>query len=318
MDDDEEESEELDEDEEDLDNDDDEEEDEEEAPINTSPVKIILKTALLSNSHSPLIIDQSIEITASRSRSVYSLKQSVFRQFKSRPPINGIVLRLDGQVLDDDDVLVEELVEDLDLDDEEEEEEDDDEDDNDGMMKLTITVDIVPPVDPKFGTEMKERLDQMTNAQVLDAYAANLAAMHRNSMEVMKNDDNASIVSDNDADDDEDEDNAEEEEEEESIVKESANLLMRKDALRIKEQIMSSLSEQDLELLSKLDTPASPLNEEDDGESIAGGDVMLKESIKNKRRKRKGGATMNVKRALQKNLNIVSGGCCNISFQLIL
>ena len=285
----EEEEEDEDEEEDSEDNDTQEEEDDDDEPVNSGPVKIILKTTLTNDA----LIDQSIEILASRSRTVHSLKKSVSRQFASRPPINGIALRLDGQLLDDDDVLVQELVEDLD-----EEEEDDEEDEDGGMMKLNIIVDMVPPVDPKFGTEMKERLDQMTNAQVFDAYIANLAAMHRNSMDAIGDDDNDSGIAGDKSDADEDED-----EEEEYEPTPPKSVLMRKDILRIKEEIMASLSEHDLELLSKLDTPASPLSEDD---GIAGGDILLKESLKNRRKKRKGGATMNVKKALQRNLNIVS------------
>lgn len=76
---------------------------------------------------------------------------------------------------------------------------------------------------------------------------------------------------------------------------------MQRHIMMLREQIISNLSEDGKKLLEKTDTPSSPI--EDDLDSYSG-DLLLKESIK--RRKRKGGATMNVKRALQKNLNIVS------------
>lgn len=275
--------------EEESDEEEDDEDDDDEVPVSSLPVKITLKTALSSN----ILIDQSIEITASPTRTVESLKQSVSRQFKSRPPLDAITLRLDGQVLDDKE-LVRNLVEDED----DEDEDEDDEEDEDGLAKLTIIVDMVPPVDPKFGTEMKARLDDLTNEEVLDAYIANLASMHQNSVELMQEDE----VEDNaeereDEEDEEDDDDEEIESPSQSVA--NTNLAMQRYAHMLKEQIVESLSSEEKELLEKTDTPSSP--QEDDLDNYEG-DLLLKESIK--RRKRKGGATMNVKRALQKNLNI--------------
>jgi len=288
-------SDEEDKDEEESDEDEDEEEEEEvskPSSSSSSPVKITLKTALSNN----ILIDQSIEITASPTRTVQSLKQSVSRQFKSRPPMDSIVLRLDGQVLDDDDVVVEDLV-----DEDDEDDEDEDDEDDDGLPKLTIVVDMVPPVDPKFGTEMKQRLDDMTNEEVLDAYTANLASLHQNSMDLVS----SQKEDNNDSTDRDDEDNEDTDDEEEhprhSIL--PTNLAMQSHALMLKDQITESLSADEKILLAKKDKPSSPaLEDEDSTDSFGSGDVLLKESIK--RRKRRGGATMNVKRALQKNLNI--------------
>jgi len=258
-----------------------EEEDEKESPASSLPVKITLKTSLSNN----VLIDQSIELTASPTRTVQSLKQSVSRQFKSRPPMDAVVLRLDGQVLHDD-FLVRDLVD-------EEDDEDEDDDGEDDLAKLTIIVDMVPPVDPKFGTEMKERLDNMTNEEVLDAYIANLASMHQNALDLMQP---AIPRIDILEEEDENEDN-EETFSPEPVTKTS--LALQQYALMLKEQITKSLSEREIELLEKTDTPSSP--QEDDLDSYEG-DLLLKESIK--RKKRRGGATANVKRALQKNLNI--------------
>lgn len=264
-------------------------EEEEESSGSASPAKITLKTALTNH----ILIDQSIEITASPTRNVQSLKQSVSRQFKSRPPIDAIVLRLDGQILDDD-VLVQDLV-----DEDDEEEEDDEHEDDDGLPKVTIIVDMVPPVDPKFGTEMKNRLDDMTNQQVLDAYIANLASMHQNSIEMMQ----LPKAAEDDVDGEESDEEEDEDEDDESVSPPitQTNLEMQRHMMLLREQIANSLSEDAKKLLEKTDTPSSPI--EDDLDSYDG-DLLLKESIK--RKKRKGGATMNVKRALQKNLNIVS------------
>ena len=261
--------------------DEEEDEDEDDTEFSNLPVKVTLKTNLSGS----VLIDQSIEITVSPSRTVQSLKQSVSRQFKSRPPMETVVLRLDGQVLDDD-TIVSDLV------DEEDEDEDDEDEDDDGLPKLTIIVDMIPPVDPKFGTEMKQRLDDMTNEEVFDAYISNLAAMHQNSLDLMQPE-VTDIASD-------EEDERDDEEEIEKDVP-NTNLLMQQYAMMLKDQISKSFTEEQKELLEKSDTPSSP--EEDDLDNYSG-DLLLKESIK--RKKRRGGATANVKRTLQKNLNIVS------------
>ena len=52
------------------------------------------------------------------------------------------------------------------------------EEEDDGMVKLRLTLDAVPPVDPKFGVELQEQLQKMSTAELLEAYAANAAAAH--------------------------------------------------------------------------------------------------------------------------------------------
>jgi hypothetical protein len=270
------------------------ENDERKTSISSSPIKITLKTAVTNN---PLI-EQSIEITASPTRTVHSLKQSVSRQFKSKPPIESIQLRLDGQLLDDDETLVEDLIVEDDEDDDDEEEDDD----HDGMPKLNIVVDMIPPVDPKFGTEMKDRLDHVTNEQLLEAYVVNLAAMHQNSIDVMAQTMESNPSAENDTVDEENM----EEEQEETVTSEPdlpVNLALQKYATMMKSQIIHSLSDGEKKLLEKTDTPSSPISQ-DDLDTYNTGDLLLKESIK--RKKRRGGATINMKRVIQKNLNIVS------------
>lgn len=266
----------------------------------SAPIKVTLKTAVVNN---PLI-DISIEITASPKRTVQSLKQSVSRQFKARPPMDSIQLRLDGKFLDDDTLL-----EDLIVDDEEEDDHGDEEDD-DGVHKLTILVDMIPPVDPKFGTEIKARLDDTTNEQLLEAYVVNLAAMHQNSMEVMAQQMKDEIVNELLQEENDETDLLLQEVEENSSDIKTApiNLTLQKYANNIKSQVISFLSEDQKKLLEKKDTPSSP--DKLDPGSYSTGDVLLKESIK---RKRRGGARMNMKRVIQKNLNIVSGSLILIS-----
>jgi len=277
-------------------NDDEQDEDESSASALNTPVKLSCSTSLYKKTN-PLI-DQSIEITASPSRTVSSLKQTISKQLKSKPPVECVVLKLDGMILNDGDATVSQLVEDH------EDDEDDDEDEDDGdddMPKLKIHIDIIPPVDPKFGTEFRQRLESMTNEEILDSYVSNMASMHQNSLDM--------FTLQNDVDQHEDAFDEEDDEENEEISVQSASnelasLSIQKYAMVLKEQIKASLSEKELVLLSN----SHPTSEDGEGSinntgGLADGDILLKESIK-RRRKRRGGATMNVKRALQKNLNI--------------
>ena len=102
-----------------------------------------------------------MEINTVQTRNIASFKQSVSRQFKSRPPIPTISLQYNSELLDDDLLTLEQLLK------KHYKEEDEDEDRENGP-RITIAVDMVPPVDPKFGTEMRKWFDQMTNEQVLD------------------------------------------------------------------------------------------------------------------------------------------------------
>jgi hypothetical protein len=82
---------------------------------------------------------------------------------------------------------------------------------------------------------------------------------------------------------------------------------MQQYSLMLKDQILKSLSDGQKALLEKKNKNSPSISdEEEDDEDLDSyqGDLLLKQSMK--RRKRKGGATANVKRALQKNLNIVS------------
>jgi hypothetical protein len=73
-----------------------------------------------------------------------------------------------GGVLLQDDQLMEEVID------------DDDDDDGCGRRRTrisTITLDMVPPVDPKFATRFHTMQD-ISTSDLLDAYAANAAAMY--------------------------------------------------------------------------------------------------------------------------------------------
>ena len=186
----EEEDDEIDEEDEEEDEDEDEETSEKLPKIaSMEPVRLIISTNW-GNS----IIDQTVELTPARTRDVASLKKSLSKQLPGRPPIVALDLVFEGRILEDD-TLVDELFED----DEDEEEDEDDEDEveegNEPTRRLTLN--LVPPVDPKFATELGPKLvysseedddytgetadpDAPTADELIDAYYMNQVAMSRN------------------------------------------------------------------------------------------------------------------------------------------
>jgi hypothetical protein len=183
----------------DEDEDDDEDEDEGEtttkvpAIASMEPVRLIISTNW-GNS----VIDQTLELTPARTRDVASLKKSLSKQLPGRPPIVALDLVYEGRILDDD-TLVDELFEDEDEEEEDEDEDDDVEEGNEPGRKLTLN--LVPPVDPKFATELGPKLvhhadddddhsggssgvggdaDAFTVDELVDAYYMNQVAMSRN------------------------------------------------------------------------------------------------------------------------------------------
>jgi hypothetical protein len=314
-----------------------------------TPIKLIIsttsstksKSSSSSSSHNPIIHPHNLEMTISSTRTLSSLKQSIskqlFRNVKNLP-IDLLVLKINGDIVneredddDDDDGkkemtigdLLDEYYDEDDIDgDDLEHDDEEEEDDDDDIPKLKIQVDIIPPVNSKFGTDIQEYISNMSNEELFHAYVMNNACMYYNLKDL--NDIENWIINCNDEDDiiggDEIDDDDEEEEEEEDGEKEdkgknamwnirqgssssSSSTLgdVQMNALLLKEQIMSLLSTQELELLKQVKKD----DDDDDIDSLTSGDVLLKESLKRKM-KRRGGATMNVKRTLQKNLNIVS------------
>jgi hypothetical protein len=162
--------------------DDDEEITDEEAKLasvmSTQPVKIYFQT-----NWGNAVLDHKLETNAARTRDVASLKKSASRLLPGRPPVLGLELVFEGRVLDDD-MLVDELFDE----DDEDEDEDEDESEDDGPSK-TLILNVLPPVDPKFATELGPKLrahvedddDTLSTEELVDAYFLNQAAMSRNS-----------------------------------------------------------------------------------------------------------------------------------------
>ena len=156
--------------------DDDEEEEKETTPkeaLSKEPVPITVQTSL---GHA--LVDQIFELNVQRSRTVASLKESLRRQLPGKPPVASMQLVVDGKVLEDD-IIVQDL---LDDEDDEEEDEEEEQDDVDKSSLLTITLDMIPPVDPKFMTHVEEQLSDMTTAELLQAFAVNEAALLKNAV----------------------------------------------------------------------------------------------------------------------------------------
>ena len=286
------------------------------------PVKVTLRTTM----ESPLI-DQSIEFTASQTRTVASLKQAVSRQFRGRPPLGIISLTYRGRVLQDNTVLSDLIQDDYDDEDiykEEEEKDDEDEDkDEESLKKINLVVNIIPPIDPKFGTELKERLPTLTPQELLDAYVANLAMMHQNSMDIMNQMDDKieegymKTTTTTDIPQQYQQDNLDMSSSF-SNSRESTllhSITMRSHALTMRDMILQSLSDDVRKILLRTAKGNSQQGDVDEEQETSMGmesrdDSSLRQSIHGKLRKKRGGASMNVKRALQTQLNIVRCHFC--------
>lgn len=306
---------------------DDDEEEEGESTVQKSaatgpPVKIIVRT----NLNSPLLIDQTLEFTASRTRDVTSIKQSIFRQMRGKPPVMSQSLIMGSRLLRDDEILSDLINEQIhggtDEDDDEDEFDEDDEEEDDITMNFIL--DIPPPIDPKFGTEFKDQLKKLTVTELLDAYVANVASLHGNSMAIFQDDieeeDDDDKETNTKADTDDDEEDEEEEIRHESFIPKSIQL--RKHALMVKQNLMDSFPANIVEFLEKqeelMQNGGDDTDEETDTSSKSLIDMessmLLKSSMISKagsgtngvytKSTMRGGAKMQVRRALQKNLNI--------------
>jgi len=256
---------------------------------NTTPIKVIVKTGL----NTPLL-DQTWESTCSRTRTVASLKQSLARQMRGRPPVHTQRLLHNGVLLTDDAVILDTLVQEQ----EEEEEQnvnDDNEDDEENMVTLQLILDAPPPTDTKFATDYAEMLSKMTKKELLDAYAINMAASNYIAQNYLF----ASSVSPT---------GQEEEEDPKKIrttttatdvttdAKESVTVTVRKNAWLLKEQLLSSFSEEHRKSI------------EEDTRTEEEQHLLEEEELRRRRRKgirsTSGGATTNVKVLVQRNLNV--------------
>jgi hypothetical protein len=143
------------------------------------PVRLVCSTNL-GNS----LIDQKIELTPRRTRTIAEIKKNLSKQLPGKPPVRTLELVYEGRALSDE-MLVDELFEDAD----EEDDDGEDRDEAEDEITRTVILNIVPPVNPKFLVELAPKLkagadgdekDQIGTEELIDAYFLNQVAVSRN------------------------------------------------------------------------------------------------------------------------------------------
>ena len=309
-------------------NDDDEEEEEEEdedavsevQPSSSSSSSGVVRVTVRTSLRSP-VVDRGARMMSSGKRTILSLRQAVGRTMNMPP--SAVRLRLRGVLLDDDDVTVDQILssrDDEDDDDEDEaldEEDDDDDDDDVDVRRLRLTCDVIPPIESKFGIELRERASKMSTKEILEAYYLNVAGMAYGQDVQMREQQRYLPRSGGTCGDDDDARDGNEDE--------NRSLDVRRRASIVRRQFESSMSDETRRLIDeehervivdrKRREDVSCNVDDDDGEVVfgliprgGGGSSSSSSNIGRGRSiKRRGGATMNVKRVLQRNLNVVRG-----------
>ncbi|KAL7580266.1 hypothetical protein ACA910_013001 [Epithemia clementina (nom. ined.)] len=147
----------------------------------STPVSVVLQAKFCRESS---LLDQTVELTLQRRRSIAELKENLRRTLPNKPPVSLLKILYQGRVQEDD-VLLDEILK------SEEEDEDDDVDDDDNEEgeskgKLQLTLDMIPPVNGKFFHTLAEQLNDLTTAQLLRLYAANEAALLETSLSLLE------------------------------------------------------------------------------------------------------------------------------------
>ncbi|KAL3795667.1 hypothetical protein HJC23_002074 [Cyclotella cryptica] len=232
---------------------------------------------------------------------------------RGRPPQSILLLKHAGRTLTDDETVSEILAE-VDEDDDD----DDDEQDTigeDDYTKLKLTLDILPPIDPKFGLELKEKAEKMSTKDLLEAYCLNAVGM-RYGMELGEGEmEEYERWLSKDHDDGEVEGNAEIGEQTEEGRKNTdgtnQSLHIRKRAALLRKQMERSLSEETLRLIEEEHERVQAYLKEGNEHHALSSEVVYglvpEAALTQQRRKGralKGGATMNIKRVLQRNMNV--------------
>jgi len=259
------------------------------------PVKLSVTTGLSSS-----LLDQALEFAASRTRTVESLRQAVSRTMPGRPPASTVTLRYQGRPLADDETVAD-VVEEMEEDDEARLA--DDIGDEDGTLLVTLSADIVPPVDAKFGTELGAKASRMSTDELLEGYCLNMAGMlYGQEMQSRESEDYEEFLAGGGKAAGDDEDPDEDADADDDIVNHSLNIRRRAAVLRAR--LERSLPEDTLRLLRE---EAERVDEEGDGATLG---LVSREALESAARRNgrgrsvRGGAAMNVKRALQRNLNV--------------
>mmetsp|Transcript_32165 Transcript_32165/g.47514 ORF Transcript_32165/g.47514 Transcript_32165/m.47514 type:complete len:563 (+) Transcript_32165:159-1847(+) len=157
---------------------------------------------------------------------------------------------------------------------------DEDDDDEESSGKV-LTLDMIPPVDPKFATQLS-KMQEMSTSELLDAYATNSAAMYQNGYELYSN----ALNTQNQADDED-----EESSQSSFSVQAPVSSRLQEQAQAIREKLVAKFPEKALELLNEEGPPSDPSE-------------MLQKRRGQRYRTSRGGVRTNLKRTIQTNLNI--------------
>ena len=136
------------------------------ASSSIEPVQVLVKTNVGNQ-----LLDQSVELSLAPTRNIAWVKQTLSRQLPGKPPLEQIRIMQHGKILDEEMVL-QELLED-----DEDDEDDEAEEEEENKPRLTLVLDMVPPVDPRFHSELKQNMEDMTTADLFEAYTLNEAAL---------------------------------------------------------------------------------------------------------------------------------------------
>jgi len=277
---------------------DDSDEEAESAPSSSAsgpPVKLSITTALQSS-----LVDQHIEFMASRKRTVESLKQAVSKTMRGRPPLSCIQLKYHGRTLDEEETI-DDLLQEMDEDDEEEGDDGEDED----TIKMSLTCDLIPPIDAKFAIELREKIMKKSTKEILEAYCLNMAgAVYSQELQSKESDSfESNLLADDVEHDDE-----EEQPPPYSNARENHSMNIRKKAALFQKQFEGTLPPEILQLMEEEYERVKTVTSADGDSGGAFGLVPhgSRSPARSGRKGRslKGGATMNVKRTLQRNLNV--------------
>lgn len=237
---------------------------------------------------------------------------------RGRPPLQTIILKHSGRTLSNDET-VSSIVADVDSDDEESDAEDTIGEEE--IDKLKLTLDIVPPIDPKFGTEMKEKGDSMSTKELLNAYCLNVVGM-RLGMELSEAEmeDYDKLLAGSAGEDVNGVEEMGSQSEEKNIMNQS--LHMRKQAALLQKQMEKSFGDEIIQLIEQEHQRVKADSAEGATPKVAYGLVPEEALTQRNRRGRsmKGGAAMNIKRVLQRNMNVVcqTFGCAfTLNFVLL-
>ncbi|KAL7482393.1 hypothetical protein ACHAW6_008060 [Cyclotella cf. meneghiniana] len=283
----------------------------EDSTSSSGPVKLTIKT----NLQCP-ISDQCLEFTASGKRTVASLKQAISKTMRGRPPSSILHLKHAGRTLHDEET-VSEILADVDEDDEEDQDDEQEQDTigEDEYTKLKLTLDILPPIDPKFGLEFKEKAEKMSTQDLLEAYCLNAVGM-KYGMELGEDEmeEYERWLSRDRDETREDESNVGKQAEDEGRKNDNGanqSLQIRKRAALLQKQMERSLSEETLRLMKEEHERVQAYLKEGKEHHASSSEMVYglvpEEALTQQRKKGralKGGATMNIKRVLQRNMNV--------------